>query len=477
MRFSQRSPVALSTLRRNVLKRCLFPRLRSMIMLCLSCFAAGALGQRGETRNNVQQDPRVPPAQPHFLGDLSAAEPGLILAGSRTQSLNESDGILSFLNAADAALFLQSSRSHSQKDPSGAGAKLATAVREQHDKDTSLARRTENCEELFLEVLREKVGEKRPADYWNAELDGGYDYVKYFQTQVQRKPTQTGNQQQLPPSEMKWTVLFLMAMAAKTCDPPSALAETILPNHHPWGYADTYSAEKLRRGCQKSDQAFFREVLNFFHEDAPAKGACKYRKSSSSCKQVTGGRLVVWNPPGTVLTKGRVLGWGRTLPIRIARSRHYEKFDSRCRLAMAAELLFQKHSKIYGSRGPYHAKHGYCLNHEYILDAAHPNDIESYYHFEDPIDRNWHPLFRRMFRKFADKWRRQSDGTSPLWSYNQFQYEWRRAHGERPGSPGFPEMPSPAWLAKKFLIAYAAPATQRRKSFTSWSSAKVGSWN
>ncbi|CAD7953034.1 unnamed protein product [Amoebophrya sp. A120] len=464
MQVSQRNPAAPSTLRRNVLGRCLFPRLRNMLLLYSSCFAARAVDQRGK-RNTLQQEPHVPPAKPHFLGDLSATEPGIILAASRTQSLNQSDGILSFLNAADAAVFLQSSRSHSQKDPSGAGAKLATAVREQHDKDTALARRTENCEELFLEVLREKVGDKRPADYWNAEIDGGCDYVKYFQSQVQRKPVQTGDQQQLPPSKMEWSVLFLMAMAVKTCDPPSEVAESMLPNYHPWGYADIYRPETLRRGCQESDRAFFREVLNFFHEDAPAKGACRYRKSSS-CKQVTSRRLVVWNPPGTVLTKGRISGWGRLQPKSIATSRHYEKFDGRCRLAMATELLFQKHSKIYGSRAQYHAKHGYCLNHEYIFDAL-PGDIESYYNFEDPIDRNWHPLFRRMFRKFADKWRRQSDGTSPLWSYNQFQYEWRRAHGERDGSAGFPEMPSPAWLAKKFLIANAARPTQKRNSLTS----------
>ncbi|CAD7973670.1 unnamed protein product [Amoebophrya sp. A120] len=102
--------------------------------------------------------------------------------------------------------------------------------------------------------------------------------------------------------------------------------------------------------------------------------------------------------------------------------------DRRCRVAMATEFLFQNYDLVYNSL-PFPVKHGYCLNPE-LINATDPRLWVTPVRRE-PLDENWYPFFRKMFRKFAKKWRSGSDGVGLRWSYDQLQWDWRSFHAQR----------------------------------------------
>ncbi|CAD7927170.1 unnamed protein product [Amoebophrya sp. A120] len=141
---------------------------------------------------------------------------------------------------------------------------------QQYRHDSQPENRTESCEDLFLEVLRERVGAKLPEDYWNRQIDMGVDYLEHFLLEMDRNQ----NARTLHPPErttspggkqkQDWTVYLLMTMATETCGPtvPHRRADTT----NKWLL---YSSKALATGCHRNDRTFFREVLDFFHEDVP----------------------------------------------------------------------------------------------------------------------------------------------------------------------------------------------------------------
>ncbi|CAD7974060.1 unnamed protein product, partial [Amoebophrya sp. A120] len=191
-----------------------------------------------------------------LLDDIRSLEDGLMLAATKDSLLNHSDGILSFLSPKDTASLLQVSKLHSQKDALGAAA--ATAAIAQDQKNRMVEARTESCEDLFLEVLRERVGQRKPNYYWNQETDGGFDFLRKFQRVVEFP-----DNKREPPSQTEWSVLLLMTMAAETCNPATwhGFTDNVKGN-----LRSRYGPQNLRHGCHAADRDFFREVLDFFHE-------------------------------------------------------------------------------------------------------------------------------------------------------------------------------------------------------------------
>ncbi|CAD7973674.1 unnamed protein product [Amoebophrya sp. A120] len=347
----------------------------------------------------------------NMLDDIKSSEPALMMFGN--QQLNANEGILSFLSAADAGALLNASKLHSQKDAEGK--KVAVAALAQNTDDRTLANRTESCEDLFLEVLREKVGTKLPRDYWNADIDLGRRHLQSFQRMIE------GPESAAPPNLTPWSVRLLMTMARETCNPATAYqydfgSALVVPRK--------YSSTALSSGCHKNDRGFFREVLEFFHENAPEN-----RKSIASRLRRTGtdsAKLVKWTPPET-LAFSRATDDSRLSRVNMALNPNQGALDSRCRLAMATEFLFQKEDDVYNVEFP--VKYGYCLNPWDYFGGS-----RNRFMLEDPIDEGWYPYFRRVFRQFKRKWRAGSDGTKLHWSYNQFQWDWRSCHAKRLGA-------------------------------------------
>ncbi|CAD7960286.1 unnamed protein product [Amoebophrya sp. A120] len=361
-------------------------------------------------------------ADEDLLRKIMGAEAGLMFSGER-KLLNENQGVLSFLSAQDVGKLLQSTKA-------GFGGKVAAAAHAQHHNDTSLESRTESCEDLFLEVLRERVGAKRPEDYWNRQIDMGVDYLEHFLLQMDRDqndrtlhPPQTATS---PGGKQKqdWTVYLLMTMATETCGPavPHRRADTT----NKWLL---YSSKALAKGCHRNDRTFFREVLDFFHEDVPV-----HRRSVMTrlLKRETQSKAVVWNPPRTnAFARQRAAGGPPVQLVDMSLNPNQKTLDGRCRLAMATEFLFQKPSRVYERLFP--VRLGYCLNKS--AELSDDNGARPFAHFfhDDPLrlDAQYYPAFRKMFRKLAGRWRSQSDGSDLGWSYDQLQWDWRSFHGKR----------------------------------------------
>ncbi|CAD7960520.1 unnamed protein product [Amoebophrya sp. A120] len=354
---------------------------------------------------------------------LARVEAGLMLSGRPGGLLNEQQGALSFLSAQDVGSFLQASKRYSQQDMFGPG--VAAAAIAQHTHDRSIENRTESCEDLFLEVLRENVGTKMPRDFWNTDVDRGLDYLKYFQLETQRESGAAVHAPDRPAADTEWSVWLLMKMAMETCNPGNAYKRGGTTS---WWM---YTSKVLSKGCHKSDRNFFREVLEFFQEDAPMENKSGTQRLRERWAGTS--KLVLWNPPKTRSFPGqRSTPWADEPPQPVDMSLNQNRspvVDRRCRLAMATEVLFQNPSSVYGLQFP--VKLGYCLN-PWNLDAA-PRRPHSGFFLTDPMkmDSEWHPYFRRMFRRFADRWRSRSNGVSKRWSYDQFQWDWRSFHGKR----------------------------------------------
>ncbi|CAD7973675.1 unnamed protein product, partial [Amoebophrya sp. A120] len=298
------------------------------------------MGQKGRKASN-------PVSNTGLLGQPTLRERGLLLSGNstRTSLLHEKDGILSFLSPKEAVAVLQTSKKHTddveQEDrgaPSTSNASENNSVKaaawEQYRHDSKLENRAESCEDLWLEVLRERVGTKKPRDYWNPQVDGHSDFLAKFQCRLDspRRRKQTAG-------ETDWSVLLLMSMAAETCSPLRSYStsenETAI-------LQDRYASENLQKGCHAGDRDFFREVLDFFHAEV----------SRSDRTSEKGKHVVIWNPPQ------ETNGFNGTLAARaIASNPNRGLLDSRCRLAMATELLFQRHAVVYDTPF-FFVKHG-----------------------------------------------------------------------------------------------------------------------
>ncbi|CAD7974058.1 unnamed protein product [Amoebophrya sp. A120] len=367
-----------------------------------------------------------------LLGYPTLRERGLLLSGNstRTSLLNEKDGILSFLSPKEAVAVLQTSKKHTddvEQEERGAAPSISNASEnnsvkaaswEQYRHDSKLENRTESCEDLWLEILRERVGTKKPRDYWNTMVDMGADYLEKFQAEVER-----------PQEEVR----FLMTMARGMCS-PARVYESV--GDLAISIRSDYDSDKLRKGCHKSDRAFFREVLDFFHEEVSparlnARTPSKRRKEKDGAtkrgeKDEKRKWVLTWNPPKAHAFSLAPADFAA--PVDMARNRRGRRIlDARCRLATATELLFQNYHAIY-DQPRFPVKLGYCLSPEL---KPEPMSYRNAFVRTDPLDDTWHPFFRKMFRKFAQKWRAGSNGKNSRWSYDQFQWDWRSLHAKR----------------------------------------------
>ncbi|CAD7929697.1 unnamed protein product [Amoebophrya sp. A120] len=356
--------------------------------------------EEGEHKHAAPRASR-PESKLNLLDSIRNSEDGLMFSGSNVLNDRKSDGILSFLSPKDVASMFMVNKLHSNTDEFGT--KVASAAAVQAEQDRSLESRTENCEDLFLEVVRERIGNRKPRDYWNPQVDGHSDFLAKFQNRVEPR-----RRKQIA-SETDWSVLLLMSMAAETCSPLRSYSTS---ENGSATLQDRYASENLQKGCHAGDKDFFREVLDFFH----AKVSRLDRTSER------GRHVVIWNPPQ------EANGFNGTLAARaIASNPNRDLLDSRCRLAMATELLFQRHAVVYDTPF-FFVKHGYCLNSD---PDANVSDVEDEYSRQDPIDAAWYTSFRRLFRTYARQWRTESDGVNLRWSYDQFQWDWRSHHAAR----------------------------------------------
>ncbi|CAD7927168.1 unnamed protein product [Amoebophrya sp. A120] len=310
---------------------------------------------------------------------------------------------------------------------------------------TDIESRTESCEDLYLEVLREKVGTKMPRHFWNVFVDRGTDYLEKFHTVVESQKQTSPGRQRRPLRDTEWSVRFLMTMARETCNPSrtyesmESVRYTILHE---------YDSDALAKGCHKSDKAFFREVLDFFHQKvarSPTRNSGAITSPSwwadsrppldhlpyhtITTRSIIDGKVVTWNPhPFEQFHNYKDMDSheiDRHADWVLGPSPHVAVLDGRCRLVMATEFLFQNYDAVYQTL-EYRVKHGYCLN-----PSLRETWSRTRYGPRELLDQDWHPYFRKMFRKFAKKWIAGSDGTDPRWSYDQFQWDWRSFHAKR----------------------------------------------
>ncbi|CAD7960518.1 unnamed protein product [Amoebophrya sp. A120] len=377
-----------------------------------------------------ERDRRRPPAADARNGSLSMEDGLLFLGHEKDDLLNRGSGILSFLSPKQTTAVLGLSKEFA---PSGnLGSRVTTAAKAQHKNDVALASRTESCADLFLQALREKVADRKPRDFWNTGIDGaGLDYLQGFVA----SDTKPEEGQPLIGSDIDWSVKLLMVMAGQTCNPLAAYRRV----EDAEARAGLYHRRNLETGCHVTDIDFFREVLSFFHEDVADSVALKNPGGVEGENPTR--KVVVWSPALTNSFGARE---------NMALNPNQTELDGRCRLAMATELLFQRQMEVYEVMD-FIVKHGYCLN------PDSNSEIERQYRRSDPLNDNWHIFFRKLFRQFAQKWRRGSDGRDPRWSYDQFLWDWRTTHAKRfstrsarrelcPSRPS--ECPLPKVLAK-----------------------------
>ncbi|CAD7946477.1 unnamed protein product [Amoebophrya sp. A120] len=402
--------------------------------------SASESSDSGLQRKEAQEDETTAPlettaqdartvARKDFVDHIRGSEEALLMFG-RSKLLRETQGVLSFLAPTDVASWLQTSKSNADRKDT-LNAKVRAAAIEQNKNDLLLENRTESCEDLFLEVLRDRLGKKKPRDFWNAGVDKGKDFLKDYRKRIEEDDDPIEEPQILSESGTTWSVRLLMTMAAETCNPAAGHLQT---QNRMFSMRENYGKRKLSKGCHRNDISFFREVLDFFHEDVRSRRPHKtslrpdsaasggVAAETSSAKQR---KLVVWNPP-----RARAFYWGRNTrrAVDMASNPHRELLDARCRLAMATELLFQKHTEVYETRD-FQVKIGYCINPfvEYWVGAEYEYGLS----VAEEIREDWHPNFRKLFRKYAKRWRDGSDGVDLRWSYEQFQWDWRTFHAKR----------------------------------------------
>ncbi|CAD7960287.1 unnamed protein product, partial [Amoebophrya sp. A120] len=147
----------------------------------------------------------------------------------------------------------------------------------------------QSCESLFLKVLAEflaerQMGDKKPKDFWNPEIDDGRDYLQEARDQFAADGGDLGQTTALDPDI--WTVATIMTMMPhcygnfhafdlRACGTWPSLEIVVY---------ETYRLQTTQ--CLPTeDERFFKDVLNFFHE----------RISSTTNSASTS--LVVWEHP------------------------------------------------------------------------------------------------------------------------------------------------------------------------------------
>ncbi|CAD7966005.1 unnamed protein product, partial [Amoebophrya sp. A120] len=147
----------------------------------------------------------------------------------------------------------------------------------------------QSCESLFLKVLAEflaelQMGDKKPKDFWNPEIDDGRDYLQEARDQFAAAGGHLGQTTALDPDI--WTVATIMTMMPH-CYGNFRAFDLRAMNSWPWLEIDVYETNRLQttQCLPAEDEPFFKHVLNFFHERIPST------TNSASTS------LVVWEHP------------------------------------------------------------------------------------------------------------------------------------------------------------------------------------